>query len=391
MCLPSSYKRKQQPFDFRRKEGGDRMNGRVFVIGLGLIGGSLSLSIKNNYPNSTIIGYDIADENKKLGKMLGVIDDSVDTLEEGVKDADLIIIATPVREAELMMEKLAHLPLKKDVLVTDVGSTKGKIVQKSCLLKDKGITFIGGHPMAGSHKSGVSASKALLFENAFYLLTPEDKADTKSVQLLIEWLSGTRAKFLVVSPQEHDLLTGVISHLPHIVAASLVHQADAASKSNELVTRLAAGGFRDITRIASSSPAMWRDILLHNKAVLLDLLDSWIQEMEKVSSLIKAEESDGIFDYFQKAKNVRDELPQNQKGAIPAFYDLYVDVPDYPGIISEVTGFLAKENISITNIRIVETREEIYGVLVISFQTEEDRTRAQACIAAYSNYDTSIG
>ncbi|MED4055372.1 prephenate dehydrogenase [Niallia taxi] len=367
------------------------MNGRVFVIGLGLIGGSLALSIKNNHPHCTIIGFDIAEKNKKLGKMLGVIDDCVDTLEDGAEEADLIIIATPVRQAEMMIEKLAQMPLKNDVLVTDVGSTKGKVVEKSRLLQEKGITFIGGHPMAGSHKSGVSASKALLFENAFYLLTPEETVGKNSVQLLMNWLSGTRAKFLVVSPEEHDLLTGVISHLPHIVAASLVHQADDVAKSNELVTRLAAGGFRDITRIASSSPAMWRDILLHNKTVLLELLDKWTKEMEKVKTLIKTEEADEIFDYFQVAKNVRDELPQNQKGAIPAFYDLYVDVPDYPGIISEVTGFLAKENISITNIRIIETREEIYGVLVISFQTEEDRKRAQACIAAYSTYETSIG
>jgi prephenate dehydrogenase len=305
-------------------------------------------------------------------------------------NADLIIISTPVKETEIIINLLSELPLKKGVIITDVGSTKGQIVEQAKVLINKGITFIGGHPMAGSHKSGVSAAKGLLFENAFYLLTPEKNTKEKEIQCLKSWLEGTKAKFLIITPKEHDLLTGVISHMPHIVATSLVHQADQTSKKNELVTRLAAGGFRDITRIASSSPAMWRDILLHNKEVLLKLLNDWQKEMDRVISLIEEEDARELLRYFQHAKNVRDELPQNQKGAIPAFYDLYVDVPDFPGIISEITGYLAKEAISITNIRIIETREDINGILVISFQTDEDRIRAQKCLTLYSNYGTTI-
>ncbi|WP_445506037.1 prephenate dehydrogenase [Niallia sp. 03190] len=366
------------------------MNGRVFVIGLGLIGGSLALGIKDKHPQSYVIGYDVSEHNVKLGKMLGVIDEKAESIMAGAIHADLIIIATPVKETEIIINMLAEMPLKKGVIVTDVGSTKGKIVQKAQILLDKGVTFIGGHPMAGSHKSGVLAAKELLFENAFYLLTPVQDTKEEEINSLKSWLEGTKAKFLIVTSNEHDLLTGVISHMPHIVATSLVHQADHTSKKNDLVTRLAAGGFRDITRIASSSPAMWRDILLHNKEVLLQLLNDWQHEMDKVISLIKEENASELFEYFQHAKNVRDELPQNQKGAIPAFYDLYVDVPDYPGVISEITGYLAKEKISITNIRIIETREELNGILVISFQTDEDRLRAQQCIASYSNYGTTI-
>jgi len=368
----------------------NKVNGRVFIIGLGLIGGSLALSIKAKHPNCSIIGYDVSDQNVKLGKMLGVIDEKADSIKQGATDADLIIISTPVKETEIIMEMFVDFPLKEDVIITDVGSTKGKIMEKAEVLTKKGITFIGGHPMAGSHKSGVAAAKSLLFENAFYLITPNNVTAEEKVKHLLAWLEGTKAKFLVITPKEHDLLTGVISHMPHIVAASLVHQADQTSKTNELVTRLAAGGFRDITRIASSSPAMWRDILLHNKEVLLNLLKNWQEEMNQVISLIEQENGPALFAYFEEAKKFRDELPKNQKGAIPAFYDLYVDVPDYPGVISEITGYLAKEAISITNIRIIETREEINGILVISFQTDEDRLRAQKCIAVYSNYDTTI-
>ena len=158
-----------------------------------------------------------------------------------------------------------------------------------------------------------------------------------------------------------------------------------------LVTRLAAGGFRDITRIASSSPEMWRDILLQNKPILLEIFQEWITEMERVTTMLEKENGDDIYQYFLTAKQFRDDLPVKDKGAIPSFYDLFVDVPDYPGVISEITGYLAKEDISITNIRIHETREEVYGVLVISFQTEEDRIRAEQCIKRYTDFETSVG
>lgn len=367
------------------------MEGRVFIIGLGLIGGSLALCIKKAHPDAEIVGYDVNEEQCRLAGMLSVIDSKAETIRQGAEGADLILIATPVKETENIIDILADTKLKDNVIISDTGSTKEKIVEKAAVLQEKGITFIGGHPMAGSHKSGVMAAKEILFENAFYLLTPESGTDTAKVQQLKEWLKGTRAKFLTLSPAEHDYLTGVISHFPHVIAASLVHQAEQTSREQNLVTRLAAGGFRDITRIASSSPEMWTDILLHNKEVLLSLLERWQGEMEKVKTMLVNESGDEIYRYFYDAKQYRDEMPAREKGAIPAFYDLFVDIPDYPGSISEVTGHLAKEKISLTNIRIRETREELHGVLVISFQTEEDRQRANECIRRNTNFETSFG
>lgn len=367
------------------------MQGRVFVIGLGLIGGSLALSIKQKHKESHIIGFDVNERQRILGKMLGVVDETVSNIKDGACQADLIIIAAPVNEAVKIIKNLAEMPLKQDVIVTDAGSTKTKIVKAAACLKEKGFTFIGGHPMAGSHKSGVTAAKAILFENAFYLLTPDSTIASEKIEQLKEWLSGTKAKFIIVSPEEHDQMTGVISHFPHVIAASLVHQAERTSKEQSLVTRLAAGGFRDITRIASSSPEMWRDILLQNKAVLLEIFQEWIGEMEKLTTMLEKENGDDIYRYFLQAKQFRDELPVKEKGAIPAFYDLFVDIPDYPGVVSEITGYLAKDHINITNIRILETREDVYGALVISFQTERDRKRAEQCIRRYTDFEMSVG
>jgi prephenate dehydrogenase len=364
------------------------LEGNILMIGLGLIGGSIALAIKKEHPEAVIIGYDVKEEQAKLARTLKVIDEIAISFEEAIKDADLIVLATPVMQTEKILAEISNCRFKENVIITDVGSTKQRIVEHAGRLLKRGITFIGGHPMAGSHKSGVAAAKVHLFENAFYILTPTDDVEPSKIDTLMEWLKGTKAQFVILPPKEHDRITGVISHFPHIIAASLVHQAEQYHQENELVSRLAAGGFRDITRIASSNPEMWRDILLHNKEELLELFDIWMKEMNMIRTFVEKGNSEQIYNYFVQAKQFRDGLPIRAKGAIPSFYDLYVDVPDYPGVISEITGYLAKEQISITNIRIIETREEIYGVLRLSFQTEEDRAKAKKCIEAYTNYET---
>jgi prephenate dehydrogenase len=368
------------------------LNGTVLIAGIGLIGGSLALAIKDAHPHATVIGYDIKPSERKLAKALGVVDEESDSFIELAARADLIILAVPVKQTEILIEELVQHAnkLKENVIVTDTGSTKAKIMQKGRKLNHCGVSFIGGHPMAGSHKSGVAAAKKILFENAFYLLTPDEKTSPKELNTLKEWLKGTKAKMIEVSPEEHDQLTGVISHFPHVIASSLVHQARRFDEQNPLVSRLAAGGFRDITRIASSNPEMWKDVSLHNKETLIRLLESWQKEMQKFASMLKSENAEELYNYFAAAKSFRDQLPSSSKGAIPSFYDLYVDVPDYPGVISEITGYLAQERISITNIRIMETREDVYGVLVISFQNDDDREKAKDCIQRHTNYDVFL-
>ncbi|GIN38181.1 prephenate dehydrogenase [Heyndrickxia oleronia] len=367
------------------------MQQKIFVIGLGLIGGSVALAIKNEHPNTTIIGYDRDAEIANQAKILKVIDDMAESIKQGAIDADFIILSIPIFETEKVMEELALLPLKQSVIITDTGSTKKSIMKKAALFIEKGISFIGGHPMAGSHKSGVVAAKRLLFENAFYMLTPpEHTIMTEQVNQLKHLLVGTKSKFIELTADEHDEMTGILSHFPHIIAASLVGHAKKYQEIYPLLQRLAAGGFRDITRIASSNPHMWTDISLRNKDVLLQLMCEWKQEMQKIEQMLIDDEYNKIYQFFANAKSYRDGLPIHTKGVIHSFYDLYVDVPDYPGVISEITGYLAEERISITNIRILETREDIYGVLRISFQTIQDREQAMVCLKNRTNYELFI-
>ncbi|MFC0233002.1 prephenate dehydrogenase [Vagococcus entomophilus] len=359
----------------------------TIVVGLGLIGGSIARAIKEGHPESTIIGVDLNEASGKQALKLGIIDLFEKELNAVAPKADVVIFATPVQQTTRLMNNLEPSKLKSSLVVTDTGSTKKEIMQQSKSLAAQGITFIGGHPMAGSHKSGVLASDARLFENAYYLLTP-NPASNKHVQFLKELLIKTNAKFLVVTPDEHDQMTGMLSHLPHIIAAGLVNQTDAFIKKYPMASRLAAGGFRDITRIASSDPAMWTDILLTNRAVLIEELENWQTQMAKISSWLGEGEGnrEEIFDFFAQAKETRDHLPIHKEGAIPAFFDLFIDIPDYSGVVANVTALLADKNISLINLKILETREDINGILQVTFKSKQDLEQAKRCIQAGSDY-----
>ncbi|WP_431029694.1 prephenate dehydrogenase [Lysinibacillus sp. LZ02] len=364
------------------------MTRNVLVIGLGLIGGSIALALQKA-PQTKIYGFDALPQTRELAKTLNVVHEIVENPAQVADKMDFIIFGTPVSATLTWMEQLKDWVLKKNVIVTDTGSTKALIMKKAEELKEMGITFIGGHPMAGSHKSGVTAAKPYLFENAYYMLTPFEDEKPETIEKLEDLLKYTIGKLVKVDATEHDHMTAVVSHFPHIVAASLVHQLQLENAQLPMTRLLAAGGFRDITRIASSNPILWRDITLQNRGELIDQLEQWTAEMNRVKSLLQDGSQDMIEQYFAVAKQVRDALPTSA-GALFVPYDLYVDIPDYPGVISEVTGYLAEDNISITNIRIVETREDVFGILVISFSSGDDRERAVKCIARRANFETYI-
>jgi prephenate dehydrogenase len=358
------------------------MNQKVMVVGLGLIGASLSLCIKKEHPAITLIGWDYLEETRKLAIEQNIADQIPASFEQGAQCADIILFAVPVKTTLTYLAQLSKLPLKKGLIVTDASSTKQEVVNCGAA---QSFTFIGGHPMAGSHKSGILAANPDLFENAYYIFTPL-AGQEKEVAILQELFRGTRAKYVELTALEHDQVTGMLSHLPHIIAAGLVNQSDVFSQDHPRAKQLAAGGFRDITRIASSDPRMWTDILLSNKKELLTLLKQWQTQMEVVAGWIEKEDKPAIYHFFDEAKDTRDHLPIHQLGAIPSFYDLYVDVPDKPGIIAEVTTILGNAGLSLINLKIRETREDTLGIFEISFKTKKDLLAAKAVIEEKTNY-----
>lgn len=356
------------------------MPDRIAVLGIGLIGGSIALGLRER-TEVEVIGYDRSAQSLGFASALGAIDQGTVDLAEAVCEADIIIIALPVGAIKETIDQLAELPLKKTCIVTDVGSTKSEIMAHSKKLKQKGITFIGGHPMAGSHRSGIKAAHSLLFENAYYVLTPDPDTSLLAVQKLSRLLHlATKAELIIMNPIYHDRVVGAISHLPHIIAAGLVNMVGDYNEQNEWFHRLAAGGFRSLTRIGASHPVMWRDILLSNQKELMELLDDWIMQMQRMRTAISEQDAEQIESFFARSKQLRAQLPDREKGLFMPLYECFLDIPDQPGEIARVTAILSENDVNISNIEVLNNREELPGVLKLAYKKEQDYLQAVACL-----------
>ena len=349
----------------------------IAIYGVGLIGGSLALCFKGK-PGITVIGHSPNPKSVERYEKRGVVDHATTSFDEAALQADFIFLCVPVGNLEHYLSKLYELPLKKGCIITDVGSTKQSIVAcaESLAKVNDEVCFIGGHPMAGKEKSGVEAASSHLFENAFYVLTPGPSVSEQQYERLAELLMLTRAQLVRLEPDLHDGIVGAISHLPHIIAVALVNQIAKYNDSNNLYQLLAAGGFRDITRIASSDPIIWRDILLNNRDVMMQLLKDWNEEIAGFIAILENADGEQIEQQFQAAGQFRDQLPERRKGVITALFDLYVDVTDEPGIIGKITTKLGDNRINLSNIQIIENRLDIPGALRLSFREEEDLNKA---------------
>lgn len=348
------------------------MSKRILIAGLGLIGGSLALNI-TEHSNHHVIGYDVDQKSLTYAIDKKIVNEISTDFEEVLPTVDFCILAAPVSKTVALLERIKTIPFEKPIIITDVSSVKSNVMAVAESIQSDHITFIGGHPMAGSHKKGIEAARAHLFENAIYILTPTKKADDQSIAELIAILSSTKSKFITLNPLEHDEMTSVISHFPHLIASSLVQQAKSWQTKHDKIPNLAAGGFRDITRIASSDPSMWQDIFFQNKNILAGLIQDWIEEMENLKGLLETNDKISMYHYLEQAREYRDGLDRTEKGAIPSFYDIYVDIFDQPGALLKVVELLANQEISIKNIEILEIREGITGVLRLSLMTKADQ------------------
>ncbi|WP_010530815.1 prephenate dehydrogenase [Lentibacillus jeotgali] len=364
------------------------MKTTVTIIGLGLIGGSLARSLHESEDNY-IIGYDINSKTLEFALMNGIIDESSTNVAQAAKKADVIILGTPITETLEFLTQLDEMTFEQDVIVTDVSSVKKPVIEKANTLTNSHIQFVGGHPMAGSHKRGIKAAKGHLFENAIYVLSPAEYCPPFAVETLKSLLQASKSRMIELKADEHDDMTGVISHFPHLIASALVRQAKKWEETYEFIPKLAAGGFRDVTRIASGNPVLWQDIFYHNKQKMVRMIDDWMNEMTALRTMLQNDGKSELTAYLEQAKEFRDGLGTQEKGAFPAFYDLYVDIRDQAGAIASVANILAENEISITNIRILEIREGITGVLRLSVSTKDEQQRSYQILQQYG-YDLML-
>jgi len=230
--------------------------------------------------------------------------------------------------------------------------------------------------MAGSEDAGVEASREDLFENALCVLTPTAKTVTPAVKAVREMWEVVGSKVLIIPPEDHDLLVAASSHLPHLLAVSLTQFLSALSHEHEQVIPLLAGGFRDTTRIASSSPEVWRDICLSNRPLIQKVIKNFKVSLEKVEDLMSHGNGNDIYELFLSAKSFRDTLPNHGRGALLPSYDILVDVTDRPGVIGKIATSLGTEGINIKNIYVQHVRELGGGTIIITLEKESDVNRA---------------
>jgi Prephenate dehydrogenase len=337
---------------------------KVSIIGLGLIGGSLARAFNERLGIREITAVNRSTEALEEALRDKSIKRGITETNEHVYDSDIVFICTPVKRTIEYIDTLS-LKVKKNCIITDVGSTKGELARYVNSMKNP-ISFIGGHPMAGTEKTGYSSSFSHLFENAYYVLTPCKNTSDQALDTMMQIVNGIGAIPVVMDADEHDRVTGGISHLPHVIASALVNLVKDLDTKRGNMHMLAAGGFRDITRIASSSPEMWENIVSSNRTQLRELLTYFEKILDKFKQDMESGNSKKILDFFSYAKEYRDSMSTTKKGLLPPSYEIIIDVVDKPGIIGEIATILGSNNINIKNINVTNNREFEQGCLIIT-------------------------
>lgn len=340
----------------------------IGIVGLGFLGGSLAKSLSKSPKVEKIIATDINTKSLELAKSEGVISDYSLEVDSKFGSCDIVFIATPVSYIAEYARKLEKV-IKPDCIITDTGSTKKTIIAEA---KNMQAEFIGGHPMIGSERSGYETSVDILFENSYYIITKSNKNKEKSVNLLKELVEEIGALPVIIDENKHDYITSCISHVPHIVAAGLVTLVKNSDDKEENMKMLAAGGFKDITRIASSDPTMWENICTENKEEILKNLDKFIYILENFRNNINSKEA--TFSYFENSKKYRDSFI-NKKINGNTMPELNISVKDENGAIAKVTTILSDNEIGIKNIEVINNRENNFGALKVIVRSYEEREK----------------
>jgi len=334
-----------------RSDGGPRR--RALVVGTGLIGGSIALSLRRR--GWHVSGLDADGDRLAEAVRAGVIDRAGDDL-----DAEIVFVATPATAAAAEVRRLLATPgRREDAVLTDVSGVKTAIVQEADHPR-----FIGGHPMAGSEQIGLSGADPDLFQGALWVLTPTSATDLHAFTRLQDVVTALGADVLVLSPHDHDRLVAVVSHVPHLVAATLMNAAALGAEQDGALLRLAAGGFRDMTRVAAGHPGIWPDICAENAAPIVRALGALIEELTAMRDRVAGQDRQSILDVLQRASLARRNLPA--RSVRPDYLsELRIPVHDRPGVLAEITSLAADAGISILNFEIAHSVEGPQGILIL--------------------------
>lgn len=282
-----------------------KLFGKMTIIGIGLLGASLAKACKERGLVGEITGYGRNRENLEKARALKIIDHCPTSLAEAVKDADLIVLCTPVTTIVPLIQSMVA-EIRSGTLITDVGSVKEPVVKEAEKVVPEGMFFVGSHPIAGGENSGLEASTANLYEGAKCIVTPTEKTDKKALEKINALWQAVGMQIINLSTEEHDFVFGAVSHLPHIIVYALMNTLGALkTQDNRAVTAFSGAGLKDITRIASSDPVMWRDICLSNRNHSLDLIDRFQNKLDEIRSTIEKGDGQALKEEFMAANKYR--------------------------------------------------------------------------------------
>lgn len=343
----------------------------IGIIGLGLIGGSLAKCFKAKIKDVKIFAMNRSEKSLTDAFKDGVIDVYSTNDMSIFENCDIVFVCTSVDKIPYYAEKLIPY-INENCIITDVGSTKKVICSE--MQKFEGINFIGGHPMAGSEKTGYKSAKAHLFENAFYILTPGKNISKEMLDKMIELVKVTEAVPVVLDPDHHDYTVAAVSHVPHIIAYALVNTVKELDDENCYMHSLAAGGFKDITRIASSSPEVWSGICSDNSDKILKVISRFKENIEIIENNLK--DIKNLYKIFDEAKEYRNTFANRKSNTICKQYEIYVDIADKLGAIATIATLLSVNHINIKNIGIMNSRDYSDGALQIIFSEFSHKEKA---------------
>ena len=304
---------------------------RLAIIGLGLIGSSIARAARRNNVAVTIVGGDADAGVRARVEELAIVDEVAPTLAQAAKGADLVILCVPVGAAGAAAEEIGP-HLKHGAVVSDVGSVKSAVIAAIAPHLSPGVSLVPAHPVAGTEQSGPDAGFDTLFLHRWCILTPPEETDAEAIALVQAFWEALGSNVEIMTPAHHDLVLAITSHVPHLIAYNIVGTvAELEEATRSEVLKFSAGGFRDFTRIAASDPTMWRDVFLHNKDAVLEMLGRFNEDLTALQRMIRRGDGDGLFDLFTRTRAIRRGIvAQGQETAAPDFGRRAAEAPAKP-------------------------------------------------------------
>ena len=350
---------------------------KIAIIGTGLIGGSLAMALKESGSAGEVAAFDSSPETRVAARDLRVADTVAETAGEAARGADIVFLATPIGAMVGALGEAAP-SIAPGTIVSDLASAKMGVMKALEAALPDGARYVGGHPMAGSEQSGVRFARADLFRDRYYILTPTEGTDPEAYRQLHSLLTEMGARVISMDPESHDRAMATVSHVPHLLSLLLMEMAAREREQLKSVYTVAAGGFRDMTRIAASSPEVWVDIVTENRAFIIEKLKQYDTGLKALVDILERGDSAALLAMMVDARAAREELSRKAGAEITEMFSISLPVPDEPGVISGITTAVGALGINIEDIAIIHPLEGETGILALKILGERSAAEAGA-------------